>query len=110
MCFVSAAERPAERYLVTSPRVWTGARVDTEVHQMLRTVTGALSAFGLALGVLGVVTVFVYAPLGFGLGIAGFVFSGGSVVQRDGTEATRNVAALGAVISTLTICVAFIRL
>jgi hypothetical protein len=77
---------------------------------MLRSVTGALSVFGLLVGVLGVVTVFIYAPLGFGLGIAGFVFSGGSVVQRDGTEATRNVAALGALVSTLTICLSFILL
>jgi hypothetical protein len=37
------------------------------------------------------------------LGIAGFVLSGGSVVQCDGTEATRNVTALGAIASTLTI-------
>ena len=77
---------------------------------MLKSVTGALSAFGLALGILGAVTVFLFAPLGFGLGIAGFVCSGGSVVQRDATEATRNVAALGAVASTLTICVSFILL
>ena len=77
---------------------------------MLRSVTGALSLFGLALAVLGVVTVFVSAPLGLGIGIAGFVFSGGSVVQREGTEATRNVAALGAVASTLTICLGFVLL
>jgi hypothetical protein len=77
---------------------------------MLRSVTGALSVFGLLVGVLGVVTVFIYAPVGFGLAIAGFVFSGGSVVQRDGTEATRNVAALGALVSTLTICLSFILL
>ena len=77
---------------------------------MLKSVTGALSVFGLVLGVFGVIAVFVYAPLGSGLGIAGFVFSGGSVVQRDGTEATRNVAALGALASTLTICLSFILL
>ena len=77
---------------------------------MLKSVTGVLSAFGLALGILGLVSVFFYAPLGFGLGIAGFVLSGGSVVQREGTDATRNVAALGAVASTLTICASFILL
>jgi len=77
---------------------------------MTRTVTGALSLVGLALALLGVVAVFVSAPvgLGLGLGVAGFVLSGGSLVQRDGTEATRNVAALGAVASTLTICLSFI--
>jgi hypothetical protein len=78
--------------------------------QMLRSATGVLSAFGLALALLGAVTVFAYAPLGFGLGIAGFVFSGGSVIQRDGTESARNVAALGAVVSTLTICIGFVVL
>lgn len=77
---------------------------------MLRSVTEALSVFGLALGVLGVWTVFISAPVGLGLGIAGFVFAGGSVVQRDVTEATRNVAALGAVVSTLKICLSFILL
>jgi len=77
---------------------------------MLRSMTGALSVFGLALASLGVVTVFTSAPLGLGLGIAGFVFSGGSVVQREATESARNVAALGAVASTLTICLGFILL
>ena len=75
---------------------------------MTRTVTGAVSLDGLMLALLGVVAVFVSAPVG--LGVAGFVLSGGSLVQRDGTEATRNVAALGAVASTLTICLSFILL
>ena len=77
---------------------------------MTRTVTGAVSLDGLMLALLGVVAVFVSAPVGLGLGVAGFVLSGGSLVQRDGTEATRNVAALGALASTLTICLSFILL
>jgi hypothetical protein len=77
---------------------------------MLKSSIGVLSLFGLALALLGVVTVFVSAPLGLAFGIAGFIVSGGSVVQRDGTDATRNVAALGAVGSTLTICLSFILL
>ena len=77
---------------------------------MFRSVTGTLSVLGLVAALLGVVTVFVYAPLGFGLGIGGFVLSGGSVVQRDGTESTRNVAALGALVSTAVICASFILL
>ena len=77
---------------------------------MFRSVTGTLSILGLVAALLGVVTVFVYAPLGFALGIGGFVLSGGSVVQRDGTESTRNVAALGALVSTAVICASFILL
>jgi len=77
---------------------------------MFRSVTGTLSVLGLVAALLGVVTVFVYAPLGFGLGIGGFVLSGGSVVQRDGTGSTRNVAALGALVSTTVICASFILL
>ena len=77
---------------------------------MLRSVTGALSTLGLGLALLGLVTVFLTGSIGLGLGIAGFVVSGGSVVQRDGTVSTRNVASLGAVVSTLVICIGFIRL
>lgn len=61
------------------------------------------------LALLGVVTVFVSGWIGLAFGIAGSVFSGGSVVQRDGTESTRNVAALGAILSTLVIGLGFIR-
>jgi hypothetical protein len=44
---------------------------------MTRTVTGALSVIGLMLALLGVVAVFVSAPVGLGLGVAAFVLSGG---------------------------------
>jgi hypothetical protein len=47
---------------------------------MFRSVTGTLSVLGLVAALLGVVTVFAYAPVGFALGITGFVLSGGSVV------------------------------
>jgi hypothetical protein len=61
---------------------------------MLRTVTGALSGFGLALGDIrrhrGVRLCADRARAGD----RGFVFSGGSVVRRDASETTRNVAAL----------------
>jgi hypothetical protein len=77
---------------------------------MLRSVTGALSLLGLGVAMLGVGLVFVSAPVGLAFGIAGFVLSGGSVVQRDGTESTRNVAALGALASTAAICAGFILL
>ena len=77
---------------------------------MLRSVTAALSLLGLAVALLGVGLVFVSAPVGLAVGICGFVLSGGSVVQRDGTESMRNVAALGALASIATICVSFILL
>jgi hypothetical protein len=85
-------------------------RLYEEVVVMLRSVTGALSAFGLVVAVLGVGLVFLNAPVGLAFGIAGFVLWGGSVVQRDGTESMRNVAALGALVSTAVICASFILL
>jgi hypothetical protein len=85
-------------------------RLNEEVAVMLRSVTGALSLLGLAVALLGVGLVFVSAPVGLAVGICGFVLSGGSVVQRDGTESMRNVAALGALVSTATICASFILL
>jgi hypothetical protein len=84
--------------------------VKEEVVVMLRSVTGALSLLGLVVALLGLGLVFVSAPVGLAFGIAGFVLSGGSVVQRDGTESMRNVAALGALASTATICASFILL
>ena len=77
---------------------------------MVRSMTGALSLLGFAVGVLGFGVVFLSAPVSLALGIAGFVLSGGSVVQRDGTESMRNVAALGAAAATATICASFILL
>ncbi len=77
---------------------------------MVRSVTGALSLLGLVVAVLGLGVVFLSAPAGLAFGIAGFVLSGGSIVQRDGTQSMRNVAAVGALASTVTICVSFILL
>ncbi len=77
---------------------------------MVRSVTGALSLLGLMVAVLGLGVVFLSPPAGLAFGIAGFVLSGGSIVQRDGTQSMRNVAAVGALASTVTICVSFILL
>jgi hypothetical protein len=51
---------------------------------MVRSVTRALSLLGLVAAVLCLGVVFLSAPAGLAFGIAGFVLSGGSIVQATG--------------------------